>query len=123
MQRSDNTEILGQISSVTMNEPDTHDQKFTHLKVSRNRGYHIVPLTSLDISDPQRENDPVLPNLTISASCLANPKSDLEPTQDVKCRAVFRFLLRCFKRSSRNTVQNDPGAKYIIKEKDSDRTH
>ena len=63
-----------------MNESDTHEQKFTHLKVSRYIGYHIVPLKSLDISDP--------PNLSISASCLATPKSALE--------AMFRLLLRCF---------------------------
>jgi hypothetical protein len=106
-----------------MNESDTREQKFIQLKISRNRGYHIVPLRSLDISDPPRENDSVQPNLSISASCLATPKSALEPKQDVKCRAVFKFLLRCFKRSSSNAIQNDPGAKYIIKEKESDRTH
>lgn len=106
-----------------MNESDTQEHQFRQLKISRNRGYHIVPIKSLDISDPSRENDSVSPNLSISASCLATPKSALEPKQDIKCRAVFKFLLQCFKRSSNNAVRNDPGAKYIIKEKESDRTH
>lgn len=127
MQYSAEPEIQVNVSSVSHNQPandsEMREQKFKQLKISRNRGYQIVPFRAIDMSDPPPENDSAQGNLSISVSCLATPKAATQSSKTFQCCAVLKLLTRCFIRSSSNEVRQVPGSKYIIKDKESDNTH
>lgn len=126
MQNTENPEIQENVSSVSFKQPanqlEIHEQTFRQLKISRNRGYQIVPLKAMDLSDLSQENDLIQDNLTISVSCLAPPKEAKQSTSKLCC-VVLKLMAHCFGKRSMNGVKQDPSSKYIIKDKETDNCH